>query len=373
MNNFSDDNRILKQCRTLRETGDWSVVVFAIHDDGQTNLETQKFGIIRRFSLFTRPLPKWKIMQGIKYIECWLRMFFTALRLKPYCVQANDLSALPVGWSITSTMNVPLIYDAHELETEVNGLKQGSFRQRLMVWLETNLIPKTNAILTVSESIADWYSKNYGIPKPEVVRNIPCLTENTPNAESLKKNLGIPYDSLLFLYLGHLCPGRGIPRMLETFSRVKRGRHLLFIGNGALEAMIQEFSAKHHCIHHLPAVPPDKVVPYAAGADIGMCLIENASLSDYYSLPNKLFEYILAGLPVCINDFPDQRDLVESFGCGWVLGDSITDSVLFVESLSKEAIAGKRIGVKTAQKSLSWKNEAEKYIRAINSVLPEVS
>jgi len=305
----------------------------------------------------------------IKYFECGIRMLIASLHTKPACVQANDLSALPIGWAIASRMRVPLIYDAHELETEINGLRQGSIQQRLMMWLEKKLISKTDATVTVSTNIADWYSKNYGIPKPSVVRNIPFLRNHVPEAVPLKNELGIPVDSLLFLYLGYLCPGRGIRQMIEIFSQAHLDRHILFVGSGDLAPMIRRSSAEHVNIHILPAVPPDRVVNYAAGADIGMCLIETISLSDYYSLPNKLFEYILAGLPVCINDFPDQRAIVESYDCGWVLGCSTENLVSFVNNLTKEMISQKKIGIIKAQKSLSWENEAIIYLKAVKSAI----
>lgn len=133
--------------------------------------------------------------------------------------------------------------------------------------------------------------------------------------------------------------------------------------------VIKDFSSKYPNIHYLPAVPPDEVIAYAAGADVGICPLENSSLSDYFSLPNKLFEYILAGLPVCINDFPDQRNFVETCDCGWVLSDSIEDSVAFVNDLTSNMIAKKRIGVKKTQKTLSWKTEARKYLKAIRTAL----
>lgn len=370
LNNFTSDNRILKQCKSLCETGEWAPIVYSMHDKGQQLTEEKDFVSIRRFPLITRPLPKWLPIQLIKYLECWIRMFFAARVLKPDFIQANDLNALPIGLSIAKFAKCPLLYDAHELETERQGTKKGSIKQKLMVWLERKLIRASSSMLTVSNGIAEWYAKNYNISKPMIVRNIPYQSKIMafPPVD-LKKVFGISADSFLFIYIGGLAPGRGIPEMLEFFSKVNEDRHLIFLGDGVFRKKILDFSSLYKNIHLHPPVSPEEVINFAAGADVGISFIECVSLSYYYSLPNKFFEYLFSGIPVIIKPLPDQKELVELYNCGWVLDGSNKEIVSFIDDITEEMIMEKKLGVKKALEELSWGNEATVYINAVNSAL----
>jgi len=305
------------------------------------------------------------------FFPIWYLQVLFLLHHEPVdCVNAHSVSVLPLCVIVKKCKKCFLVYDTHELETETTTAK--GFRKPLVKFTEKSFIRYVDSIIVVSESIKFWYSENYNFNKIWVVRNIPSRNYHNGSEESshaLKKELSINKQELLFLYLGNLSPGRGIGQALEVFSKSVNDKHLLFIGKGVLENLIKSYESRFSNIHSLPAVPPDEVVYYASGADVGLCLIENTCLSYYLSLPNKLFEYLVAGLPVLVNNFPDQRELVEFYVCGWILNDSIEDSVFFVNNLTSNMISEKKIGVESAQKSLSWENEAKEYLRAIESML----
>jgi glycosyltransferase involved in cell wall biosynthesis len=100
------------------------------------------------------------------------------------------------------------------------------------------------------------------------------------------------------------------------------------------------------------------VLRYTSSADIGLCLIENTCLSYYYSLPNKLFEYLLTGLPVMVNDMPEQRQIVERFNCGWVVPSSLTEQVALIESIDAGELERYRAGAARAADAFDWEKEA---------------
>lgn len=372
LNNFTNDSRILRQCISLYDEKKCNIKIFALHDEGQLLSETINGNScieVFRFSLTTRSWPKIIGFQIIKYFECWLRMYYKARAEKPSCIQANDLSALPIACTISWKLNIPLIYDAHELETEVNGLKPGSMLQKLMVRVESTLIHRPQNIITVSDSIAEWYKKKYDIPKPIVVRNTPPLLNREVIPFQLKSKLGISENDLLFIYLGFFSKGRGIPNLLEIFKNAHSNKHIVFMGRGALQPLIEEFTCLYNNVHYYPIVPSDEVARYAAGADIGVCLLENVSLSDYYSLPNKVFEYIAAGLPICVNDFPEQLEFVNSYNCGWILDGTIDDSVNFVNTLTYDQLLLKTNGVEHARDTMNWEKESVAYLQVVDSVI----
>ncbi|HON34189.1 MAG: glycosyltransferase [Thermovirgaceae bacterium] len=300
----------------------------------------------------------------------YLQVLFLLRSMTVICVNAHSVSVLPLCTIIKKWKKCSLIYDTHELETETTTAI--GFRKRIVQFTEKTLIRYVDSTIVVGESIKHWYLNKYNLQKVWVVRNIPSniiFNDNVGSRRALKKELDIKEQEFLFLYLGNLSDGRGIQHMLEVFSQSGNDRHLLFIGNGVLEGLIKSYQSRFPNIHHLPAVPPTKVVQYASDADVGFCFIDNNCLSYYFSLPNKLFEYLMAGLPVLIGDLPDQRELVETYDCGWILTGSINDFVAFVNSLTREQISEKEKGVRIAQRSLSWANEEKEYLKAINDAM----
>jgi glycosyltransferase involved in cell wall biosynthesis len=252
----------------------------------------------------------------------------------------------------------PLIYDAHELETEAYGI--GSFERRLSRWTERLLIRWVDRVVTVCDSIADWYEEEYGVELPDVVKNVPDWDlDLISSSDTLRLQFRIPEDALIFLYQGGLSPGRGIHAALKAFGRLHPDRHLVLMGFGVLEDEIRKVSAASDYVHFREAVPPNELAEYTSSADIGLCLIEPVCLSNYFCLPNKLFEYIGSGIPVIVSDLPEQRALIEAYDCGWVVGDDENALGELLASIDRDAVNRKATGVRAARRSLSWSKEAE--------------
>jgi len=148
--------------------------------------------------------------------------------------------------------------------------------------------------------------------------------------------------------------------------------HLVVMGYGALEDEVKEAAAKASNIHFQPAVPPDEVLYYTSSADIGLCLIENTCLSYYYSLPNKLFEYLLSGLPVLVNDMPEQRRIVEEFKCGWVVPESQSEQEKLLLSIDSDQFEARRVGAIRAGESFNWEDEAAKLRELYAALAPDM-
>jgi glycosyltransferase involved in cell wall biosynthesis len=266
-----------------------------------------------------------------------------------------------------------LVYDAHELETERNGL--GPLGRRGARLLERGLIGQVDQAFVVSRSIADWYRARYPALRLDVVRNRPAPRPLRPSAASRdawRQRLGIR-SGLVFLYQGALIPGRGIDLLLAVFSQAPRDRHMVFMGYGALEPEVRARARECPNIHFHPPVPPQDVVSSATGADVGVCLIENTCLSYYLSLPNKLYDYVAAGLPILVSDFPEMRAEVERLGNGWSVAVSREAVARLVAELSPEAIAQKAERSRDAQ-HVGWETEEpvllEAYRRLLGRALP---
>jgi glycosyltransferase involved in cell wall biosynthesis len=356
---FKHESRVLKECRAAFEL-EWGkpAMVVALWEDGVAEEELIEPGLsVWRVALKSRGWPKNLLVQVLKYFE-WLYRIVARLRKEDLTIiHSHSVAALPVGVVLKFVTGARLVYDAHELESHANGLSP--FRSRLTRWLERIWIAGADKTVTVCASIADWYGQEYSIERPVVIMNVPGKQKDVVARSTILRELhGIPTGDLIYLYQGALAPGRGVENLLQVFSGTLHGRHLALMGYGPLEDAIMAAAARSPNIHFQPAVPPSEVLHYTAGADIGLCLIENTCLSYYYSLPNKLFEYLLAGLPVMVNDMPEQRRIVEHFRCGWVVPESLSEQAALIESIDAGGLALYQAGAAKAAEAFDWEIEA---------------
>ena len=223
-------------------------------------------------------------------------------------------------------------------------------------------------LITVSPSIIDWYQKNLGKKESLLILNSPQLKLENYDAESnnyLRQKFNIPENCKVFVYLGILGKGRGIDLYLDAFQSQEINSHIVFIGFGEDVKKIQDCSLNSKKIHYHPAVKHDEVVEITKSADVGLAMIEAVSLSDYYCLPNKLFEYAFSGLFILTSDFPEMKKIIQDFELG------ICSSV-DIEGIKQKIIEIETQDIKTSTKdlsSLSWQYQADKLLSAYNYLL----
>ncbi len=373
LNAFRYDSRVLKELMSLRESGLVTrQIVAALHEDGMKEKESTPDGLtIWRIRLKTRSLPKNLLFQVIKYCEWSCRLLMAIRRYRLSVVHAHSISALPVGVLIKKLgWCRHLIYDAHELESKRSF--KNPMREKLTGFFERWFIRYADKVVVVGDEIADWYVENYRIPRPSVIRNVPLgrgRLELDANSSVLRDLLGLVDSDRIFIFQGVLSERRAIPRFLEVFSQVKSCMHIVFLGYGPMADTIRAYAEKHSNIHYLAAVPPDKVLEYTVGADLGVCGMGVDSLSHRYSLPNKFFEYIMAGLPVLIGDRPEQEAILEQFNCGWAVSDSDVEFIELVNCIDRPELERRRRGALKARECFSWEGEAKKLLDLYRQML----
>lgn len=370
---FEHESRVLKQCRVAADfDGGKPRMVIALWEPGLEEHEILGDDLsVWRVALRSRSWPRNLFVQVIKYFEFAFRILARMKSGDITVITAHSVSALPVGVALKWLTSAPLVYDAHELESEANGLSP--VRRVFTRRMEGLWIKAANRIVTVCDSIADWYREAFPVERPLVVRNVPIRPDTVgPRSTALRDQHDISANELLFLYQGSLAPGRGIGTLLTNFSSPEMRSHLVVMGYGALEDEVKEAAAKASNIHFQPAVPPDEVLYYTSSADIGLCLIENTCLSYYYSLPNKLFEYLLSGLPVLVNDMPEQRRIVEEFKCGWVVPESQSEQEKLLLSIDSDQFEARRVGAIRAGESFNWEDEAAKLRELYAALAPDM-
>ena len=370
LNEFTNASRVLKQTKSLVDSDIFDkVYIAALHKEGLEKSFVYEDGReLKRFSLNSRNLSKKLLFQLIKYIEFCFKVYFFYKNKNIKIVNIHILSLLPLGVFLKYAYNAKLIYDTHELETETNGAK--GLRKKISKWIERKLIKHVDTTFVVSESIADWYSKEYGINRPPVILNVPKKRDLKTN-NYFRKELSIREDQIIFLYQGGLGLGRGINLILEAFKfRNDDKVVIVFMGYGQLEKNIKLAATSHTNIFFYPAVSPDIVLEYTASADVGVSLIENSCLSYYYCMPNKLFEYAMTGLPVLVSNTKDMSELVNQNKMGGVINDfSVAGINHAIDNFLTQNLDDMKMHAYSVACDKSWEIQEEKMINVYRNII----
>ncbi len=253
------------------------------------------------------------------YILFQWRLLWFLLRHKADVYVANDLDTLWPNRFVSRLRRKPLVYDTHEIFTEVPELVNRPFKQKLWRILESRIFPKLTHVMTVNESIAAWYEKRYGVC-PKVVRNMPRLNVPPP-AMLTRTEAGLPADKAIILMQG---AGLNIQRGAEEAvlaMQYLQDAVLLIIGSGDVLPVLKELVKTHQLeekVIFTGKLPPDELRARTRLADIGLTLDKDTNLNYRYSLPNKIFDYIHAGIPVLASDLPEVKRIVNDYGVGQV-------------------------------------------------------
>lgn len=313
-----EDSRILKAIDCAKKSG-FSVFGFGVDSIEKKHLiNIDSDDMIYSFFLLSRSLkilPRF-MRHCLEVFEITLRMMFRGVSLKPDLIHCNDTTVLPLAIFIKFFTNAKLIYDAHELESNRNGLSKIS--GKLTLFMERIFWGEVDGLIVVSNSIDNWYQDNVGRKLSVVILNSPIVSTEIDNFDNnyLRERFEIPLGRKIFIYVGILAPGRGVEMILDVFRSQGVVSHVVFLGYGELAEELIELERVYSNIHYHSAVSHENVVAIASSADFGFCLIQNVSLSDYFSLPNKLFEYIFAGTPVVASNFPEISNLVNICNAG---------------------------------------------------------
>lgn len=365
---FVHESRMLKITRSLVQQQVFPrVIIIARHEGGlPTTEEIDEQRSVRRVATWfpaSGSLP----IKVAGTLEWLFRVALILLSYRVSCINCHSLMVLPIGVWVKLFKGATLVYDTHELETETAKLR--GLRKRLAKWTEWLFIRWADETIVVGDAIADWYQQAYPNQRIHVVRNVPNARTSaiaTPSDQTsechFRRQFAIPAESMIFLYQGALSVGRGIELLLETFSQLPSSHHLVLMGYGSYQPMIEDAARQYGNIHFHQAVKPDQLADYTRCADVGLCLIENICLSYYYSLPNKLFEYLQAGIPVIGSEFPEIQSVIKSTACGWTTPLNVSDLSQLLLGLDRANIEKTADRTSQAAANLCWEREEEKLL-----------
>ena len=298
------------------------------------------------------------------YAEYNIRLFFYLLFDSADLFLSNDTDSLPANYLVSLLRRKPLVFDAHEMFPEVPEVTGRKCVKAVWTWLEDRIFPRLKNAYTVCQSIADIYNAKYSIHM-QVVRNIPFAKPAS--------HLPPPIDAQgkkVLLYQGAVNLGRGIEWIIAAMPYLDDFVFYV-VGDGD---KLDELKERVHHLHlsdrviFTGRVPMEKLPAYTGCADIGINLLENIGLNYYYSLPNRIFDYMREEIPVLASDFPEVRKIVERYGIGTLIDHY--DPLFLADTIKQMAVQEKNTaGFKAANKELSWENESVILLRMVEEAL----
>ncbi|MBE9468428.1 MAG: glycosyltransferase [Bacteroidetes bacterium] len=364
-NDLVTDQRVNKVALTLTNLGyDVTLVGRELKNSLDINNRVYK---TKRFKLLFNK--KWMF-----YAEYNLRLFCYLLFKKFEILVSNDLDTLLSNYCVSVIRHKKLVYDSHEYFTEVPELINRNLQKKIWLKIEKAILPKIKYSYTVCKSIADNYHKKYGV-KMQIIRNVP-LKNNASNNENeinnLKKELNIE-DKKIILYQGSLNIGRGIEQVIDAMKFIENAVFLI-IGAGDISKKLVTLTKQKGLdkkIIFLGKIPFDELFNYTKLANIGISLEQNLGLNYYYSLPNKLFDYINAGVPILASNLPEIANIVGKYKIGEIIDDFsprfIADTINLMLNDKNKTSKWKK-NIKVVAEKLCWEKEETNLIDFYNNV-----
>ncbi|WP_100400359.1 glycosyltransferase [Bacillus sp. FJAT-44742] len=234
-------------------------------------------------------------------------------------VHCHDLNTLPTGYYLSRKFQAKLLFDAHELFNEMSG--RNELDRTIGYKLEEYFLPKADQVITVNPFMEEEMKKKYGNFPSTILQNTPedIVEEEGRAVPDLRSLYGLSNNDILLIYQGGLSQQRGLDLCIEALRGLPDEYKMVYIGDGplkeSLKAKAEEEKVSDRFFLH-EKVPAKDLLLYTKQADIGLVMYENLSKNNYYSTPNKIFEYMLAGIPAVASNHPGKSYIVTEEGTG---------------------------------------------------------
>lgn len=302
------------------------------------------------------------------------QQFESVLRnVKSTIYHSSDLYTLPAMHRAASRHQAHLVFDSRELYTHLPAAIRRPWVGVTWKAIQYLYIRRADCVYTVSESIAQHLQKHFRLNTVHLMRNVPRPQALVPK-NSLRKHLDLPPDAKIVLHQGSLQQHRGGAAMVEAM-RYTDDAVLVFMGGGPLKPEIQRRvneSKLDSKIRFMDPVPPDQLLSFTASADLGLTFLEDCCLNHRYALPNKLFEYLAAGIPVIASNLPEIAQIIERFDVGCVVpsGDAKTLGYALDHAIKNPELRQKwSQNTPRVQEFFNFATEAEHFLTPYRSLL----
>jgi glycosyltransferase involved in cell wall biosynthesis len=358
INPIDYERRIINQAYTGKNLG-YRIWIFALGKPDDKSIKRCKLYILRRLkTIFHAGGP-------LKFFIYNFKLFFHLIGKRFDLFHCHDLWVLPsVTLAVIMNKGV-LIYDAHEYYAGLEIFNRAKMRKRIWLLIERLCMPHVNALITVSPELGELYRKRYKILKQiHIILNVPRY-ESTAYIQA--QNILKKGEDFVIVFHGHFKPGRGLENLIQAIKIVP-GVKLLLIGGGELEHKLRRMVKKEGLQERIifrNYIPTQLLISASAQADIGVVLFEPTSINYKYALPNKFFEYLLAGLPILASNIETLQHYIKKYNVGITVDPSdvksIAQGIVNMKSKKPQLQSWKENALR-AVKELNWEKEEKKLI-----------
>jgi glycosyltransferase involved in cell wall biosynthesis len=355
LGNYKHDSRITNLSDSLRSEGHHVEII-----------SFDWFGIAN--DIIEKDAAVYKLHRGenrlLFYLDFAIKLLSRLFSVKADIYFAEDIYTLPFVYWAARIRKSKIYYNSRELYPFVGGLTNRPALQKIIRLIEKFFIKRVDLVLTTGELDSEFLHNYYGISNTIVIRNIP-LYRKPERKVDIRQLYNIPQGNMIVLYQGMLLNGRGLSYFIKELADLERVT-LLILGEGEKKEYFKKLAEEYSVSDKIVwggFIEQSDLINYTSAADAGLCLIENISVSYYHALPNKLFEYIMAGLPVISSNLPQMRKIVARYNVGEIVdierGESVANIINgWLDDPSR--LVNYRDNCLKAAEELNWQKEYER-------------
>ena len=356
INDLITDQRVDKTACVLTDLG-FEVLMVGRHKSDSPRMPDRKYETLRMRLLWEKG--------ALFYAEYNIRLFFLLLSRPADVLVSNDLDTLLPNFLVHKLKRIPIVFDSHEYFTQTPELVDRPKVQQVWKWIEKTIVPRLKDCITVNSSIAKLFKDEY-LKHFKIVRNIPRQNKSVEIPD--RTSLGLPLDRKIVLLQGSgINVQRGAEEAVEAMQYIDNVL-LLIVGGGdvlpVLKKMVVELSLQNK-VMFVPRQTPDRLAGYTANADIGLTIDKDTNINYRFSLPNKLFDYIYAGVPVLATPLVELKNIIDHYQIGtFIENHDPLHIAATIDNLLKDEtrLAFYKENTKKAAAELNWENEKKTLI-----------
>ena len=355
-NDLSYDRRVHKTSSSLYDA---KYNVILVGRKLKTSIPIKRKYKTKRMSLFFNK-------GALFYAEYNFRLFIFLLFSKVDILHSNDLDTLLANYLVSKIKKKPLIYDSHEYFTGVPEIQNKPFVKKVWTKIENWIFPKLKIVFTVNNSIAKLYKQKYG-NEIQIIRNIPS-NRSIPLIKN-KKELKLPEDKKIIILQGAgINIDRGAEELLEAIA-LDSNLFLCIVGGGDVIEILKTRAKKTDLKDRLlftGKLPYNEMMQYTVNADVGISLDKDTNINYRFSLPNKIFDYIKAEIPVVVSNLPEISNIINKYEVGEIAKNH--QAIEILNAINKVLSNDYKNHIKIAKNELVWEKEVECLLNSYRNI-----
>jgi glycosyltransferase involved in cell wall biosynthesis len=374
------DVRVMREATALAEAG-YEVFVVDIETARDRPVEERISGVVLKHIMIPRAFSsiRFKPLLLFQAARLLIRSTLQLIHIPADVYHAHDTSALLACFLAGLIQRKPLVFDAHELPLS-GEVKNRRWRGliTLFSWFLAFAVPRCAGIITVSPPIVEELCRRYARSDVSLVRNVPSY-QQVSRSQRLRQHLHLPQDAHIALYQGAFSTNRGLERLIQAAAFLEPGNLIVFMGpdTEGLRSQFESLIASEGVVDRvkmLPAVPYEELLDWTASADIGLIVYTpEHSQNVQMCLPNKLFEYLMVGLPILASQLDAVSDIIATYDVGRII-PSLTEETIgtAINAMLADHMALARMrynALEAVRETLCWEKESQQLLRLYQRVL----